>query len=765
MNGKSGRIGETLLKQGYISEEQLTIALQLQAEKGGLLGSILVENGFLSLPEFTEFITTSQFSKLGERLLQARLITPAQLRIALGYQEQNGGRLGDILVSLGYISPEVLADFLAFHAKARLPLGQMLVQNQEITAEQLQRAVSLQQKSGGRLGDVLLFLRYVTPETLCRYLATQNSVGRVGRRFERQISARIPYPVALKHNAILINSRPDAYLIAVHDILGEDALTEIQSYLDKPVEQVLATMTEIENFWEAVYGPQQSEDSLFKLYEEQPENSAIVTFSKYQLLFLITACIILLGWLMVNYRAALFCINIFFQIIYAVMTFLKLYIVFKGADRDTQLHFTEEEVAGIDEHALPVYTILIPVYKEKEVIADLIRNIQNLDYPPYKLDVCILLEEDDLETTEAVRSMDLPHYITPVVVPASQPRTKPKACNFGLIRARGKYAVIYDAEDRPEPDQLKKVYLAFQKLPESYVCVQSKLNYFNSKQNVLTRLFTQEYSVWFELLLVGIMQIQTPIPLGGTSNHFKIEFLREVGAWDPFNVTEDADLGVRLFKKGYRTAIVDSRTWEEANSEVPNWIRQRSRWIKGYMQTWLVHMRHPVRLYKTCGLKGFIGYQAMMLGTPLLPLVNPVFWLLLVLWYLTEAGWISALFPGVLYYIACFQLFFGNFVFIYAGAVGMYWVIRDCSLKKRQPFSYGLIKYTLLAPLYWMLMSVAAYKALLQLMLKPFYWEKTIHGLTSRRHDTVYQDNLSASDGGLQKMEGGENEKSVSAGY
>jgi len=736
---EGSRIGETLLQQGYITPEQLKTALQLQKQRGGVLGNILVENGFISLPDFTEFIANSQFSRLGERLLQAELITPAQLNTALRFQEQNGDRLGNILVFLGYIQPEVLADFLAAHDKPRLTLGQMLVQNREITAEQLQEAIRLQQKSGGRLGDILLFLRYITPEILCRYLAMQHNIGRIGLQSEMQITEQIPYEVALKYNAILINRRPDAYLLAVNEILSPEAEREIESYLDRPVRQVLTTMTEIENLWEIVYGRQQAEESIFQLYDEQPENSAIVTFSRTQSIILIAIGIVLLDLFLLNYSAALFIINIFVQALYAVMTVLKLYIVFKGLNRDTQLRFSEEELGGIDEKDLPVYTILVPVYKEKEVIRDLISNIQKLDYPQYKLDVCILLEEDDVETIAVVKDMDLPHFFTPMIVPASRPQTKPKACNYGLIKARGEYAVIYDAEDRPEADQLKKVYLAFKKLPPSYVCVQSKLNYFNSRQNTLTRLFTQEYSMWFELLLVGIMQIKTPIPLGGTSNHFKIDFLREVGAWDPFNVTEDADLGIRLFKKGYKTAIIDSRTWEEANSRIDNWIRQRSRWLKGYMQTWLVHMRHPVQLYKACGLKGFIGYQAMMLGTPLLPLVNPIFWLLLILWCLTEAGWIQALFPGVLYYISCFLMFFGNFMFIYTNAVGMYWVIRQSALEKRQPFSYGIIKYALLSPLYWVLMSVAAYKALFQLISKPFYWEKTSHGLTTAEHDTVYQ--------------------------
>ncbi|EHL07746.1 glycosyltransferase, group 2 family protein [Desulfitobacterium hafniense DP7] len=736
------RIGENLLKQGYITEEQLNAVLKIQQEKGGMLGNILVESGFLSPQELTEYITASQFSRLGERLIQAKIITPAQLKNAIAYQEQNGGRLGNILVLLGYLDSEQLDDFLHSNAKQKLPLGQMLVQNGEITEEQLKEAISMQNKSGGKIGDILLFLRYVTPETLYRYLATQNNLGRVGNQYNKQMAKKIPYEIALQFNAILINNRPDSYIVAVGDILPEESVQTIESYLDKPVEQVLATMVEIENLWETVYGNRLSEDSVFKLYEEQPENSAIVTFSKSQRIGLIVASIAFLIVLIANYQVALFIGNILIQGLYAMMTILKLYIVYKGSYKDAQLHFAVEEVAAIDESQLPVYTILVPVYKEKEVIRQLIHNIQVLDYPQYKLDVCILLEEDDKETIETVMNMNLPHYFTPVIVPPSQPKTKPKACNYGLLRAKGRYVVIYDAEDRPEPDQLKKVYLAFKRLPDSYVCIQSKLNYFNSNQNLLTRFFTQEYSMWFELLLVGIMKTKTPIPLGGTSNHFKIDFLREVGAWDPFNVTEDADLGIRLFKKGYHTAIVDSRTWEEANSKVSNWLRQRSRWIKGYMQTWLVHMRHPVELFRICGLKGFIGYQAMVLGTPLLPLLNPIFWSLLVLWYLTEAGWISDLFPGILYYIACFQLIFGNFMFMYTNAVGMYHVIRDCSLKNEQPFSYGLVKYALLTPLYWILMSVAAYKALIQLVIKPFYWEKTTHGLTTVKYDTVNRSKL-----------------------
>jgi cellulose synthase/poly-beta-1,6-N-acetylglucosamine synthase-like glycosyltransferase len=743
MDENTNRIGDSLLKLGYISKKQLEIALKIQEKNNALIGNILVQNRFLSEQQLAEYITNSQFSKIGEYLIYAKAITSKQLKKAIKYQQENGGRLGNILVSLGFINQKALDDYLNLNSQNKLPIGKMLVENNEITNDQLTKALDLQRKSGGRLGDILLFLGFIKPERLYRYLATQNSVGRVGKNFDVNISKKLPYDLALKYNAIIINSRNDSYVIAVKELLNEEQLKEIKICLDKPVEQVLATIFEIDNFWNIVYRHKQNEQSVFKLYDEQPENSAIVTFSKPQLIILIITCIVILLFMIANYKATLLSLNLFFQSIYAFMTVLKLYIVLKGSYKDKQLHFTEEEIESIDEKKLPVYTILIPVYKEKEVIQSLIKNIQNIDYPQYKLDVCILLEEDDDETIDAIKKMNLPEYYSAVIVPNSIPKTKPKACNYGLIRARGKYVVIYDAEDRPESDQLKKVYLSFKNLPDSYVCIQSKLNYFNSNQNFLTRLFTQEYSMWFELLLVGIMQIETPIPLGGTSNHFKIEFLKEVGAWDPFNVTEDADLGVRLFKKGYNTAVVDSRTWEEANSDLPNWIRQRSRWIKGYMQTWLVHMRHPMHLYKSLGLKGFIGYQAMILGTPLLPLINPIFWLMLILWYTTKASWIKIMFPGAFYYIAAFQLFFGNFMFTYTNGVGMYWVIRDCSLKNRQPFSYRLVKYSLMSPVYWILMSVAAYKALIQLIVKPFYWEKTNHGLTEMRDKSIERNNVS----------------------
>ena len=196
----------------------------------------------------------------------------------------------------------------------------------------------------------------------------------------------------------------------------------------------------------------------------------------------------------------------------------------------------------------------------------MLHNLSQLDYPKSKLDILILLEEDDAETIAAAKAAQPPGNVRFVIVPDQIPKTKPKALNVGLYFARGDYLVIYDAEDQPDPDQLKKAVIAFRDGPKNLACVQSALNYYNAHENALTRMFTLEYSYWFDYLLPGLHRLGLPIPLGGTSNHFRTEVLRSLGAWDPFNVTEDADLGVRASVRGYSVGIINSTTYEEASA-------------------------------------------------------------------------------------------------------------------------------------------------------------------------------------------------------
>lgn len=405
--------------------------------------------------------------------------------------------------------------------------------------------------------------------------------------------------------------------------------------------------------------------------------------------------------------------------IYFADVIFNLFLIVKSLSFPREVTSTDEEINEMDEDKLPVYTILCPLYKEAQIIPQFLDAISKISWPKEKLDVVLLLEEDDKSTIEAASEMNLPSYVRTLVVPHSIPKTKPKACNYGLAHAKGEYLVIYDAEDVPDPFQLKKAYLGFQKVGKDTICLQAKLNYYNPHQNLLTRFFTAEYSLWFDITLPGLQSINTALPLGGTSNHFKTESLRSVQGWDPFNVTEDADLGVRLFKKGYKTAMFDSVTLEEANSKVWNWFRQRSRWLKGYMQTYLVHTRGHGSEIKRQTLHSLI-FQLVIGGKIAFVLINPILWIATFSYFALYAyvgPQIEALYPSVVFYMAIFSLVLGNFLFLYYYMIGV--------AKKGQ---WNLVKFVFLIPIYWLMISFAALIALYQLIVKPHYWEKTVHG-------------------------------------
>jgi cellulose synthase/poly-beta-1,6-N-acetylglucosamine synthase-like glycosyltransferase len=368
----------------------------------------------------------------------------------------------------------------------------------------------------------------------------------------------------------------------------------------------------------------------------------------------------------------------------------------------------------------PVYTVLCPMYRETAVLGQLVDAMNALDYPSESLEVLLLLEADDVETIAFARSMALPATFQVVVVPDTLPKTKPKACNHGLTIARGEFVVIFDAEDVPEADQLKKAATAFGRMSTRVACLQAPLNFYNPRQNVLTRLFTAEYSLWFDLMLRGLQQLGGPIPLGGTSNHFRTRVLRGLGGWDPYNVTEDADLGIRLYRQGFRTGMLNSTTYEEANPRVRNWIRQRSRWIKGYLQTFLVHTRGGWDLRRTRD-PHFLTFLLIIGGKVLVNFINPLMWALTIGYFAFRpvlGTAIESVYPAWVFYPAVLTLVAGNLLFVYTFLLG-----------SARRGNHDLIKYGLLAPFYWLLMSVAAVKALAQLIAKPHYWEKTVHGL------------------------------------
>lgn len=404
-----------------------------------------------------------------------------------------------------------------------------------------------------------------------------------------------------------------------------------------------------------------------------------------------------------------------------VFTMLDRLLIFRRGLASRAIVVSDEEARAIPDEKLPPYTILVPAYNEPEVVGDLIGAMVALEYPREKLQVLLLLEADDEVTIAAAQACGESDLISIVLVPPAQPRTKPKACNYGLHFATGEIITIYDAEDLPDPLQLRRVVAAFGQLPDTVACVQAKLAYHNGHQNLLTGWFTAEYALWFGYLLPGMMSSGSPIPLGGTSNHVLHPVLDKIGAWDPHNVTEDADLGLRIAANGYKTAVIDSTTMEEANSDPINWVRQRSRWYKGYLQTWLVHMRRPRELLRTIGLRGFLRFNLVLAGTPIVAVLNLVFWLITVLWFLGQPALVGAVFPPYVYFPALACLVLGNAATLYMNLVTL-----------REEDRADLLFPALTVPLFWLMMSVAAAKGTYQLIRNPSYWEKTVHGLTQR---------------------------------
>lgn len=381
--------------------------------------------------------------------------------------------------------------------------------------------------------------------------------------------------------------------------------------------------------------------------------------------------------------------------------------------------------SGVPERSLPYYSIVVPLYREARMVKKLVGALNNLDYPREKLDIKLVCEADDQKTLDAIRTLDLDQPFEVIVAPEAGPRTKPKALQAALPFARGSFLVVYDAEDEPEPDQLRRVLTAYHRGPPRLACVQARLAIDNVRDNWLTRHFAAEYAGLFDVFLPVLADLGLPLPLGGTSNHFRTGMLRAADGWDPFNVTEDADLGMRLARFGYLSGVIDSTTYEEAPARTGAWLRQRTRWCKGWLQTWLVHMRSPPKLFRELGFSGFIAFQLLVGGTVLAALVHPFFLAIV----LADAT-LGEMFQSSANASDAFRQGFA-ITTLASGYLGSA-ILGLVGLARRKLLSSAWVLLTI--PLYWILLSFAAWRAAIQLVIAPHLWEKTEHGLarTSR---------------------------------
>ncbi|MBC9247263.1 glycosyltransferase [Paracoccus sp. 11-3] len=380
---------------------------------------------------------------------------------------------------------------------------------------------------------------------------------------------------------------------------------------------------------------------------------------------------------------------------------------------------------------LPVISVMVPLFKEQDIAGKLVKRLARLDYPRELTDIILVIEADDDVTRNTLAATELPRWMRIVEVPPGPIQTKPRALNYALNFCRGEIVGIWDAEDRPDPDQLHKVARGFHFAPQDVACLQGVLDYYNPSTNWLSRCFTIEYAAWFRVLLPGVAKLGLVVPLGGTTLFFRRAALEAVDAWDAWNVTEDADLGVRLVRRGFRTEILDTTTNEEANCRALPWVKQRSRWLKGYAMTWGVHMRDPLALWRDLGSWRFLGFQIQFFGSVSQYLLAPLlwsFWLLpLGLPHPLRAPLENA-FGG-----AALTLLLALFIAseLLSIAVGL-WAVRGS--KHRH-----LLAWVPTLHLYFPLGCLAGWKAIYEVVARPFYWDKTQHGVFAPNDFLVQQ--------------------------
>jgi cellulose synthase/poly-beta-1,6-N-acetylglucosamine synthase-like glycosyltransferase len=549
----------------------------------------------------------------------------------------------------------------------------------------------------------------------------------------------LPYPIISKYKVIPIEIRGSTVDLAVDNPLDRKVQVAVQYlFLGYQINIKVASSATIDLAIDNIYREIHKKNAMLDLFNRTPEQSAYRVLYPNQKYFLVGLTAAITVAVILNSVLTFMAMFAFISISYFIVNPIKIYISlrgFKGARAPTRI--TQGEMLWAPDEDFPIYTVLIPVFREASILAQNLRNMYRLNYPKNKLDIKILMEESDEETINEAKALglfgaptkkvegipeeeysDFLKNFDPIIIPRGKVTTKPRACNYGLLRAKGELCVIYDAEDNPDPDQLRKAAIVFMRSTEDVICLQSKLNFYNSDENTITKWFSIEYANWYEFYLQGLDWIDAPIPLGGTSNHFRKKGLDELGRWDPYNVTEDADIGIRLARQKLKTEVIDTTTLEEATVTPKAWVVQRSRWYKGHIQTFLVHMRSPRKLFKDLGAKKFVKFQLTFSTGAFIPLINPMLWVILAA-SLIMPIWFSWLIPSYLMPLCIFNLAIGNLSYITTYAVAC------IKLKK-----YSYIPYALAMPLYWVLISFAAWRGFIQLFTKPFHWDKTQHGVS-----------------------------------
>ena len=597
------------------------------------------------------------------------------------------------------------------------PIGQILVDSGYMSLDALDSALAKQKGTAARLGDILKTFGFVSEETLLKALTLQYGAKVV------DISATPPDPALMRETSVetclrygflpwrrtgnlTVYVTSDPVIFHRHIALGPRSQSRIV--------MALASASSITAYLTTHYSSHLSHRANTRCPAEfscrswaRPVGLPAIAIVCLVIALIVWALPILAistiyGWVFITLLAN------------SGLRLSTLITQVKARYKTSEQPQPATNITSIA--PLPVVSLLVPLHKEAAILPDLVKRLAASNYPKELLDVMFILESNDALTKSALAGLSLPQWIRLIEVPPNKLQTKPRAMNYALDFCKGSVVGIYDAEDAPEADQIHRIVDCFNLSGPDVACVQGYLDFYNPAENWLARCFTIEYAIWFRVVLHGIEKLGLPIPLGGTTVFFRREALEKLGAWDAHNVTEDADLGFRLARQGYRCAFLATTTFEEANCHLKPWIKQRSRWLKGYAATWITHMRRPLGLLVDLGPVRFFAFQVMLLGTISNFLVAPMLWLLWLSVFGLELPLEQAL--PKLAWLALGTLFaLSELILLVIGV----FAVSGKSHRHLIPWVPAMI-------FYWPLGSIAMFKAAYELVRRPFYWDKTQHG-------------------------------------
>lgn len=593
--------------------------------------------------------------------------------------------------------------------------GRFLLASGLVSATALLEARAVQSRSRVTLDRILISEGLVSGDDMARALSRFHGLPRADLSHtppDPTLAGRIPLRLCLNHSVMPWRMRGDTLVIIASHLEDFTHVLSIMGADAPKAELAFAPACEVQSALAQLHRETLTAKASARVPEpESCRNWRPAGLRRLGLTLAGVAALLALTFLHPAHMFAALALWATFTLIVAAALRLSAYIAHMSAPDPAP-----EPVLTFRRHPLPRVSVLVPLFKETEIASHLVERLSRLTYPKPLLDVVLVLEENDHLTRDTIARCTLPPWMRVVEVPEGAPKTKPRAMNYALDFCDGEIIGIWDAEDAPDPDQITRMAERFADLPDDVVCLQGVLDYYNSRQNWLSRCFTIEYAAWFRLMLPGMSRMGLAIPLGGTTLFFRRDALEELGGWDAHNVTEDADLGFRLARHGYRTEVISTTTGEEANCRIWPWVKQRSRWLKGYMVTYLVHMRNPLRFYRQMGPLKFWGFQAHFVTALSQFVLAPFLWSFwLVLLGLPHP--LDPLLPRELLVNVGLLFLMIEVISILVNATAV-----------SGPNHRHLLAWVPTMHFYYPLGAIAAYKALYELVLQPFYWDKTQHG-------------------------------------